>query len=256
MLKSQAMLTIWRRHTATCRHRGKGREYLKCDCPLWADGYVDGKRTLRQSLKTRDMARARKRAVALESVDSIVHKSIKQAAEGFISHCESENLAFSTVRKYRNTLARLQEFCEKEQIDAVSEMDVDKVDRFRAGRGLCPLSASKELEILRQFWTYCVDRKWADSNIAKRIKNPRNIKPADVEPYTQTEMTMVLAACDRFGQAEYERSRARALVLAMRYTGLRIGDAAMLSREQFSVDATGRRWRMFLRTEKSPSLAF
>ena len=67
MIKSQAMLTIWHRHTASCTHRGKGREYLKCDCPLWADGYIDGKRTLRQSLKTRDMARARKRLVALES---------------------------------------------------------------------------------------------------------------------------------------------------------------------------------------------
>ena len=51
MIKSGAMLTIWRRHTATCPHRHKGRDFLKCDCPLWADGYVDGKRTLRQSLE-------------------------------------------------------------------------------------------------------------------------------------------------------------------------------------------------------------
>ena len=48
------MLTIWRRHTAECPHRKKGRNYLKCNCPIWADGYVNGKRTLRVSLKTRD----------------------------------------------------------------------------------------------------------------------------------------------------------------------------------------------------------
>jgi hypothetical protein len=46
MIKSQAMLTIWRRHTAECPHRDKGRNYLKCNCSIWADGYVNGKRTL------------------------------------------------------------------------------------------------------------------------------------------------------------------------------------------------------------------
>ena len=61
------MLKIWRRHTAACPHRARGRDVLKCNCPLWADGYVDGKRVLRQSFNTRDLARARKKAVALES---------------------------------------------------------------------------------------------------------------------------------------------------------------------------------------------
>ena len=32
-------------------YRDKGRDYLKCNCPIWTDGYVNGKRTLRQSLK-------------------------------------------------------------------------------------------------------------------------------------------------------------------------------------------------------------
>lgn len=61
------MLTIWRRHTATCPNRDKGLSYLKCACPLWADGYVNGRRTLRVSLGTRDLARARKKAVADQS---------------------------------------------------------------------------------------------------------------------------------------------------------------------------------------------
>lgn len=60
------MLTIWRGHTANCPHRSKGRTFLKCNCPLWGDGAIDGKRVFRQSLGTRDMARARKKAIALE----------------------------------------------------------------------------------------------------------------------------------------------------------------------------------------------
>jgi hypothetical protein len=38
MIKSDSMLTIWRRHTNRCPHREKGRNYLKCNCPIWADG--------------------------------------------------------------------------------------------------------------------------------------------------------------------------------------------------------------------------
>jgi hypothetical protein len=72
MLQFHAMLTIWRRHAESCPHRKKGRDYLKCNCPIWADGYMNGKRTLRESLKTRDMARARKRAAALESPEDSV----------------------------------------------------------------------------------------------------------------------------------------------------------------------------------------
>ncbi len=48
--------------------------------------------------------------------------------------------------------------------------------------------------------------------------------------------------------------RAFALVLTLRYTALRIGDAAVLSRDRISRD--GNRWRIFLRTEKSGKPVF
>jgi hypothetical protein len=97
------MLTIWRRHTNSCPHRTRGRNVLKCNCPLWADGYIDGKRTLRQSLGTRDMARARKKAVALESPNTQTFKAVDDAVAGFLDHCNSEGLKISTVH---NTATR------------------------------------------------------------------------------------------------------------------------------------------------------
>lgn len=110
MIESANMATtIWRRHTAECPHRAKGRNYLKCNCPLWADGYVDGKRTLRQSLKTRDAARARKRAMALEEPQSeFQRRTLQEAIAAFDAHCVSNGLKDSTLRGYRNTLAHLQ----------------------------------------------------------------------------------------------------------------------------------------------------
>ena len=252
--KIDSMLTIWRRHTKACPHRTRGRDVLKCNCPLWADGYIDGKRVLRQSLGTRDMARARKKAVALESPDANIFKAVGDAVTAFIEHCESEALKYSTVRKYRNTLNHLKAFCEARKIDSVDELTTDHVDAFRAGRALKSITSMKELELLRQFCGFCRDRKWCAENIAKRIKSPRNIKPNDVEPFSTAEVNAIIKACDGIGRGPYERLRARAMILALRYTALRIGDVALLGRERVSRD--GNRWRIFLRTEKSGKPVF
>jgi len=249
-----SMLTIWRRHTKACPHRTRGRDVLKCNCPLWADGYVEGKRVLRQSLGTRDMARARKKSVALESPDAKTFKPVSDAVIAFIEHCESEALKYSTVRKYRNTLNHLKAFCETRKIDAVDELTTDHLDAFRAGRALKPITSGKELELLRQFCGFCCDRKWSSENVAKRIKSPRNIKPNDVEPFSTAEVTTIIKACDGIGRGPYERLRARAMILTLRYTALRIGDVALLERNRLSRESG--RWRIFLRTEKTGKPVF
>lgn len=254
MIESSAMLTIWRRHTAGCPHRGKGRDYLKCDCPLWADGYVDGKRTLRQSLRTRDMARARKRAVLLESPDGPAYKPIADAVKAFLENCHSKGLATGSVRKYKNALDKLTDFCGTEQIDSLGDLTAEKLDQFRAGRAISHVTSSKELELLRVFFKFCFNRSWIKENPAGKIELPRNVKPNDVVPYTPAELTAILMACDRIGKRQYERLRARAMILTFRYTALRIGDVAFLARDRISRD--GPRWRIFLRTEKSGQPVF
>ncbi len=108
--------------------------------------------------------------------------------------------------------------------------------------------------MLRQFCGFCCDRKWSSENVAKRIKSPRNIKPNDVEPFSTSEVKSIIAASNVIGRGPYERLRARAMILTLRYTALRIGDVAMLGRERVTND--GGRWRIFLRTEKSGKPVF
>lgn len=45
------MLKPWRRHFPDCDYVELGREYVKCSCPIWVDGMLDGKR-VRRSLDT------------------------------------------------------------------------------------------------------------------------------------------------------------------------------------------------------------
>jgi integrase len=92
-------------------------------------------------------------------------------------------------------------------------------------------------------------RGWCRSNIARQIKTPRIADQNDVVPYTKREVKAIIAACDTFGLYEYERKRAKGMVLILRYTALRISDTALMRRDRISRD--GKQWRVFLHTTKN-----
>src|SRR5580692_9728819 len=102
------MLTPWRNHLKDCTHRSKGRACVKCSCPVWADGTLNGRR-YRKSLDTRDWARAIRRMAELEDPKAPRLKPITEAAAAFEKHIAS--LEPSTQRKYRNVLKQLQAHC-------------------------------------------------------------------------------------------------------------------------------------------------
>jgi integrase/recombinase XerC len=118
------------------------------------------------------------------------------------------------------------------------QIGVEDLDGYRGSRQLAPSTSAKELQILRQFFAFCLERQWLDlqpgieNNPAKRIKLPKNIKPEPVVPYTVTELAQIRGACDAIGHSPYEHLRARGMVLLMRYTGLRISDVATLERDR------------------------
>ncbi|MBZ5677517.1 MAG: tyrosine-type recombinase/integrase [Acidobacteriia bacterium] len=221
------MLTLWRRHTDTCPHRDKGREHDKCTCPFWCDGEIKGKR-IRKSLKTRDRQRAIRNADSIEN-DTAPSKPLKDAIAAFENHILP--LEASTRRKYQNVLDQIKNFCDGKARD-IDEVTVEHLDAYRAAREISVATFMKELQILRQFFGFCSERKWIDDNPAKRMKLPRNIKPGPVVPYTPAEVGRMISACGEVGHSNYERLRARAMVLLLRYTGLRISDVATLSRDR------------------------
>jgi integrase len=225
------MLTIWRRHTRKCPHRDKGRAFQKCTCPLWADGYSNGKRTSRVSLKTRDYSRAVKRAAKLDEPSTPVFKPLGEAIAAYLVNCQ--HLNESTQRKYRNRLTKqLLPFCKQEGVDVVSDMTIEVLDKFRAGRKLALTTSARELETLRQFLSFCLDRRWISENPAKKIRPPRNARPTEVVPYTAEQVIRIIGAAGRIGRSDYERLRARAAVLLLRHAALRISDVALLERSR------------------------
>jgi integrase len=222
------MLNLYRRHLQKCPHRAKGAAYTKCSCPIWCDGELNGAR-VRESLKLRDWQRAIRKAAAMEDPTAPMVKPIAEAITAFENHIQIEE---STRREYRNVFAKLAEYCKGAGLHDIAQLTIEGLDAYRAGRALAPTTSMRELGTLRQFLTFCQERRWIADNPAKRIKGPRNIKPAEVVPYTPAEVGKMIAACDVMGRWPYERLRARAMVLLMRYTALRISDVATLERDR------------------------
>jgi hypothetical protein len=99
-----------------------------------ADGYPNREPLLCQSLKTRVMARAQKRAAELEDPQN-QRRLLKEAID---VRCPLRKgwLKDSTLRKYRNTLAHLRDFCERAGAIDPQHSAVTVLDAYRAGCAL------------------------------------------------------------------------------------------------------------------------
>lgn len=227
------MLRVRRRHTKACPYRGKKNVPLnKCACPLWARGTVTGT-PIRKTLDTINIELAHRKARQLEDeiTTGKVRKAVADAADAFLV---TRSIERSTMTKYRRIMARLVEFAGAEGIATIDRFRLDQLDEYRRGRAICELSWQKELQLLRTFFDFCRKRKWCEENIAREMEMPKDPQPKPREPYTQAEIIAIFAACDSFGKGAYERSRAKAMILLMRYYGLRVSDVATLERARVS----------------------
>jgi integrase len=226
------MLNLWRRHLKRCPHAPLGRGFTKCSCPWWVDGDVHGQR-VRQSLGTTNAARAARLAAELEKQlagdSDYVPKPVADAVTAFILSCDVEP---ATLKKYDRIGRYLSDYLLAQRVQNIGDVLVEHIDQYKLTRKLMPLTWSKELQVLRQFFSFCLARKWVRENPAKAVKMPRDPKPREKRPYTTDEVSSILAACDNFGRGPYERARAKAIVLLLRKYALRLSDVATLSRDR------------------------
>jgi integrase len=245
------MFSLWRRHESECPHKRKGRACTKCQCPIWCDGEVDGER-VRKSLQTRDWARATRNLAKVEDptfglkpcpqpgCSNLVDRGrckrhLKEISQAVLAYHEAhQDVSEGTRRNRKRTLRFFSEFAMGRGFETVDEIDLETLTAFRSVRTISARTWTKELEILRHFFRYCLDNDWIARNWAPRVPMPRNLKPAPREPYQPSEIAKIIAACDQMGRQAYERLRARAMTLLLRYTALRISDVATLRKDRIS----------------------
>jgi site-specific recombinase XerD len=246
------MLTIYRRHKRACGHRSEPETRIQveddlifrrgektCSCPLWVDGLL-GERNVRKSLKTRNWVRAK--AVVGEWNDAgklpaqatermpDERISIERAKEEFLATTRAQKLKDSTIDRYRILFRQLEVFAASESIKYLNQLDTPMLNRFRASwKGNSGLADLKKLERLRSFFKFAQANGYTEQNPAATIRNPK-IRPNPTLPFSQEEMLAILAAAAKKiaevrTEGKNRARRVRALVLFLRYTGLRISDA-------------------------------
>jgi integrase/recombinase XerD len=209
-------------------------------------------------MKTRDWTAANKRLLEWEAAEKIEKNdapiSLADAWAGMITDLEARRLSHGTVTKYRLLKTQMTEFATARGLSIVSDFNVDNLGRFRATWKDGARTAAKKLERLRSFFRFAHDRAWVTSNPAKMLKAPK-AKPLPTLPFSRDEMVKLIAGCDAYSatapkSARLNARRLKALILLMRYSGLRIGDAVSLTHDRIEAS------RLFLYTQKSGTAVY
>ena len=246
------MLTIYRRHRRNCKHRAKGRKHRHCQCPIWVDGVIGG-REIRESLKLRDWQRAQDTIREWEAEDRRItppeRKTLTDCWREFLADVEARKLHESTIRKYKSLRRQMEEFAKTRARLFIDEFDLPTVSQFRSHWKDGQRSSAKKLERLRAFFNFAQKRKWVAENPARELKAPK-IMLCPTMPFSREEMIRILEAIDNYRDEIHERGsqnglRLRGLVLLLRYSGMRIGDAVGLTADRIE------RNRPFLYTQKT-----
>jgi integrase/recombinase XerD len=251
-----SVLTIYRRHRMDCEHRHEGRKYRRCRCPIWVDGFIGGQE-IRKSLGTADWQKAQDfvrewEVQASEPKATQEPITIKAAGDRFIADTEAQKLKEATICKYRLLFKQMDEFSQNRGLRYLTELNLQMLDEFRAGWKDGPRSSAKKLERLRAFFRFSQKREWVAKNPASDLKAPR-VTLCPTMPYTREVMMRILAATAKYRDEVSARGkgnalRLRALVLLLRYTGMRIGDAVSLTSDRIELN------RLFLYTAKTGTL--
>lgn len=254
------MLTVYRRHLKNCEFFGKprnqrGSRNCRARCPLWVQGSLAGE-YVRKALgltaweAASDLVRSWESSGQIGVVRAEI-PTLKEAVAKFIADGEARNLNAESIKKMRGAVERLfLGFCTKKGYRLLKQIGVDEVREFRNSlmNRYAASSAQTRLEYLRGFLRFCHGSGWISSNPALAVKPPRSDSSPTL-PFEEAEIEKMLAAADTFTTkgnfGSGNRKRVRAMILLLRYSGLRISDASTLEGSRL------KERRLFLYTQKT-----
>ncbi len=141
------------------------------------------------------------------------------------------------------------DFAARHGVRFLDEFTLSDVSKFRSEWTDGQRSSGKKLERLRTFFSFGQKRKWIPDNPASDLRAPK-VTLCPTLPFTHKEMLRILAAINKYkdefpGRGSENAQRMRALVLLLRYSGMRIGDTVSLSGDRIEEN------RLLLYTQKT-----
>ena len=274
------MLTIFRRHTRDCmeRHGGEdpGRKFRRCLCPIHAEGHVGGvmyRRALEEPnsapgihrrqitfwTRAQDIARQMEARGSWDDPDVTRHVALADAVTKFMTLIQSpaKNLRRSSINNYKplfyGTQAKwhvwhpgLLAFTAGKGLALLAELDVPILREFASTWKFGPTHTSKQIQLLRKFFRFCMEAKWIKENPALALEHPRNGKVAPTLPFDGETLPQPGPEWRAIMEQCQAKPRLLALTLLMRHAGLRISDAVTFNRNRIIADGS-----IFLYTQKT-----
>ena len=237
------MLVLFRRHLKNCEHYQDGRKWRRCRCPISVEGSVAGEK-IRKALDMTSWEAAQQWARDKEASGTLHTPSAVTLAEAvakFYEDAPARNLKPATVKKYKVVLSQLTTFAADKSVVFLKQISVSFVRDFRASWKDSPISGVKKLERVRAFFGWCGRSGWMKSNPATSVDTPV-VDGVPTLPFDVKEVTAALARA--------KEPRWHALILVLRWSGLRIGDAMKLGPDKLNGN------RLFLRTAKTGTHVF
>jgi site-specific recombinase XerD len=247
------IVTVFTRHSTDCPHKAK-RDWKKCNCRKWL--YVEGSRKP-ISAKTRSWETAQKKANELVEVQRkgeqpLTFKpkpeTMRDAVARFLDNKATENRSKAWNQMLRRELSDFANWCSTKLI-APKSVDIESLEDYRKTWQGAPGTRARRQERLSHFFKYAVKREWVRQNFAKDMTKI-NVPESITLPLTREEFERSLAAAQQYNpkspDASWRRQRAVAMLLLLRWSGLRISDAAKLERSKLTGDG-----KLLLYTQKT-----
>ena len=225
------MLELYRRHnpqkcsstdTKICTNRRR-------PCPIWIRGTDAQGAYHREPIKTRDWTVAEARKQEMDSTGELpkptAKATIEELRDSFIAGKTGEELSAETIRQYRLLFRQMEAYARDKGFRYVAEFTLAELEAFRSSWKVGAVRRQKHQERLKAIFRYAYKHKMIQDNPAQELGSikVRATKAAPFENDEWNRMVQVAKANESvMGQKAY------ALLLLMRYSGLRISDASML----------------------------
>jgi integrase/recombinase XerD len=252
------MLRIYRRHRTHCSQTSE--RYRRCSCPIYVEGSLGGE-TIRKALDQTSWEAASDLIASWTAAGRIGAirpdiPAIDSAIVKYLADAAARQLNAATLQKQKNLLERrLLGWSKEKGLRLLKQLDLPTLRDFRATWPDSPISAYKNVERLRSFFRFCHQAGWVEKDPSVALKPPKlPEKSSKVRVFSDAQLTAILAACHRYPARNSfghdNRARVRALILVLRYSGMRIGDCVSLETSHLEDD------KLAVTTQKSGSRIF
>jgi site-specific recombinase XerD len=269
-------LSLKKRHTTACQTANNLKEWdvlsdkrKRCACPYWSCGkHAKGEKFKRVTTgentleKATEVVTLRLETGNRTAVLPTTGTPISEAVADFVAYTKDGGARESTLKKYQALLDQLSAFAEWKGFRFLHELANDApVMEFRRswedadagykqgrtrkdGRPLWTTQSigtcRRNAKTLRYFFQRGISRKWISEDPTGILRFPKEDatkKKEDVKYLTPKQFAAVMSRCDDFSRmTDYNKQRIAALILTMRWTGLRISDAVVLTADKIHGD--------------------